>query len=85
MNFNIRRPAVVGLSLLCASAQAAPLAVDDAVPPFSAQDQHGIGYQFTNGAQFLLVATEMGCGNAANHKLAEQGAGCDGSQAPTKN
>jgi len=33
------------------------------------------GYVFTNGTQFLLIATERACGSSANHKLADQRAG----------
>ncbi len=56
-------------------AHAAPLAVGDAMPTIMANDQHGAGFTFTNGIQFLLVATERACASTANHKLAEQGAG----------
>ena len=75
MNINFRRLAVLGFCLLCVSASAAPLAVGDAVPAFSAKDQHGTSFIFTNGTQFLLVATERASGTSANHKLAEQGPG----------
>lgn len=57
------------------SAYAGQLVVGDAVPVFSAKDQFGKEFSFTNGVQFLLIATEMACGKTANHKLAEQGAG----------
>jgi hypothetical protein len=53
----------------------APLDVGDVVPAISAEDQHGNGYVFTNGTQFLLIATERACGSSANHKLADQRAG----------
>ena len=66
---------VLGFCLQSLSACAAPLAVGDAVPAFSAKDQHGKEFVFTNGVQFLLVATERSVGTSANHKLAEQGAG----------
>jgi hypothetical protein len=70
-----RRLFVLVCCLLCFSARAAPLTVGDAVPPISANDQHGTKFVFTNGIRFLLVATEMACGKSANHKLAAQGAG----------
>jgi hypothetical protein len=33
-----------------------------AVPAFSAKDQHGMDFNFTNGVEILPVATEMACG-----------------------
>jgi len=72
---NLPRSVILGCCLLCVSAQAAPLAVGDPVPPISANDQHGTKFVFTNGIEFLLVATEMDCAKTANHKLAEQGTG----------
>jgi hypothetical protein len=51
------------------------LAVGDAVPLVAAKDQHGKEFTFTNGLQYLLVATEMASAKSANRKLAEQGAG----------
>lgn len=75
MNLNFRWLVVLGFCLLEISARAAQLTVGDAVPTFSAKDQHGMKFVFTNGTQFLLVATERACGTSANHKLAEQGAG----------
>ena len=75
MNLNVRGLAVLGFCLLWISVYAAPLAVGDAVPAFSAKDQHGRTFTFTNGIQYLLVATEMACGRSANQKLAEPGAG----------
>ena len=54
---------------------AAPLAVGDALPPIVAKDQFGKDFTLTTNVQFLLVAMEMTCAKAANHKLAEQGAG----------
>lgn len=66
---------VLGILLCCLAADAAPLAVGDAVPAISAKDQHGAAYTFTNGTAFLLVAVEMDTAKAANKKLAEQGAG----------
>ena len=69
------RLVLFGFSVLCVSASAAALAVGDAVPVFSAKDQHGGVFNSTNGVRYLLVATEMACGKAANLKLAEQGAG----------
>lgn len=76
MNTRSRRWIMLGFFLLGLSARTAPLMVGDAVPAFAASDQHGRGFYFssTNGTQFLLVATEMACGKAANLKLAEQGA-----------
>jgi len=61
--------------VVCASAAAAPLAVGDAVPVFSAKDQFGKELNSTNGVRFLLVATEMAAAKSANQKLAAQGAG----------
>ena len=75
MNLSFRWLAVFGFCLLWVSARAAQLAVGDAVPTFSAKDQHGTKFVFTNGTQFLLVATERACGTSANHKLADQGVG----------
>ena len=75
MKLNFRWLLVLGFCLLWVSARAAPLAVGDAVPSFSAKDQHGKEFVFTNGVHFLLVATERACGTSANHKLADQGAG----------
>jgi hypothetical protein len=75
MKFSSRWLAVLGFCLLGGSAHAAQLTVGDAVPSFSAKDQHGMKFVFTNGTQFLLVAMERACGTSANHKLAEQGAG----------
>jgi len=65
----------LGFLLLWLSADAAPLAVGDAVPAFSAKDQFGIDFSSTNGVRFLLVATEMASAKLANQKLAGQGAG----------
>ena len=61
--------------LLGISASATPLAVGDPVPAFSAKDQHGKEFVFTNGVQFLLIAQERASGTSANKKLVEQGAG----------
>jgi hypothetical protein len=66
---------VLGFLLLWLSASAAPLAVGDAVPAFSAKDQFGTDFNSTNGTRFLLVATEMAPARLANQKLAGQGAG----------
>lgn len=66
---------VLGFCLQSLSACAGQLAVGDAVPAFSAKDQHGKDFAFTNGVQFLLVATERAVGTSANRKLAEQGGG----------
>ncbi len=74
MNLNLPQMLVLGSCLLCLSASAAPLVVGDAVPAFSAKDQHGGEFNSTNGVRYLLVATEMACGKAANLKLAAQGA-----------
>jgi hypothetical protein len=65
----------LGVCLPGISTRAAPLAAGDAVPVFSAKDQRGKDFTFTNGVQFLLVATERACGTSANHQLADQGAG----------
>ncbi len=67
--------AIMVFCLLWVPAHAAQLAVGDAVPMVTAKDQHGVEFTFTNGIQFLLVATERACATTANHKLAEQGAG----------
>jgi hypothetical protein len=75
MNAILRRLVVLWIGLLGISTHAAPLAVGDAVPAISAKDQHGAAFAFTNGTQFLLVATEMNSSISANKKLAEQGAG----------
>ena len=75
MKLNFLWLVVLGFCLLWSSAHAAQLAVGDAVPSFSVKDQHGMKFVFTNGTQFLLVATERACGTSANHKLADQGAG----------
>jgi hypothetical protein len=75
INMNFRRLVFLGFCLVWISARAAQLAVGDAVPTFSAKDQHGKEFNLTNGVKFLLVATEMACAKSANQKLAEQGAG----------
>ena len=56
-------------------APAAPLAVGDVLPPIAAKDLSGKDFTLTTNVQFLLVATEMACAKAANHKLAELGSG----------
>ena len=56
-------------------AHAAPLVVGDTFPPIVAKDQFGKDFTLTTNIQFVLVAMEMACAKAANHKLAEQGAG----------
>ena len=66
---------VFSFCLLGISASASQLTVGDAVPAFSAKDQHGEEFVFTNGVQFLLIAQERASGTSANQKLAEQGAG----------
>ena len=72
---NIHRLIILGFCLLCASVQCALLAVGDAVPVISANDQHEGKFVFTNGIQFLLVATEMAPAKSANRSLAAQGTG----------
>ena len=71
-----KRPGLVALlgGLLGFSALAAPLATGDSLPGFSARDQFGQEFNSTNGARFLLIATEMACAKAATQKLAAQGA-----------
>ena len=71
----IQYPAILVFCLLWVPAHAAPLAVGDAVPPIAAKDQRGAEFTFTNGIQFLLVATERASGTTASQKLAEQSAG----------
>lgn len=66
---------VLGFCLQSLSACAAQLAVGDAVPGFSANDQHGKEFVFTNSVRFLLIATERACSTSANNKLAVLGAG----------
>lgn len=63
------------MCLFCRTVPGAPLQVGDAVPAFAAKDQHGAAYSFTNGAAFLLVATERRSAKSANQKLAGEGAG----------
>ncbi len=65
---------VLALGLLCRTVHAAPLAVGDALPVITATDQHGKPFTLTTNLQFLLVATERACAQAANRKLAKQGA-----------
>jgi hypothetical protein len=60
---------------VCFHTIADTLAIGDSVPPISAKDQNGMGYAFTNGTKYLLIALEMGPATSANHKLADQGAG----------
>ncbi len=64
-----------GLILLSLPVLGAELVVGDAVPAITANDQNGLPYTFTNGTQCLLIAMEMDSAKAANHKLANQGAG----------
>jgi hypothetical protein len=72
----MRRLLILALLLLpLIAAPAVPLAVGDAVPAITAKDQQGADFILTTNIQFLLVATEMASAKAANHKLAEQGAG----------
>jgi len=61
------------LGLICLTAAAA-LGVGDAVPPLSAQDQHGQTFTFTNGMRYLLIAREMTPAKAANRELSALGA-----------
>ena len=75
MNLRFFELVVFGFCLLGIRASASQLTVGDAVPAFSAKDQHGKGFVFTNGVQFLLIDLERACGTSANHKLAERGAG----------
>ena len=75
MKLNFSRLQVMFLCLLWISVRAAQLVVGDALPVFSAKDQRGEIFNFTNSLKFLLVAKEMACAKAANLKLAEQGGG----------
>jgi hypothetical protein len=75
MKWNFGALVILGFSLLCLAAGAAPLGVGDPVPTFSALDQNGKEFDSTNGWHYLLLATEMACSKSANQKLAEQGAG----------
>jgi hypothetical protein len=68
-------PAIIALFLLWLPALAEQLKVGDTVPAFSAKDQHGTKFIFTNTVRVLLVAIEMTPAKAANLKLAQQGAG----------
>lgn len=43
----------------------------DPFPPFTAQDQHGVPFNFEPGIQTVLIAFEMGSSKAANRVLAE--------------
>jgi len=75
MNLGVFKLVVFSFCLLGISAFASQLTVGDAVPAFSAKDQHGKEFVFTNGVQFLLIAQERASGTSANKKLVEQGAG----------
>jgi hypothetical protein len=55
------------------SVHAAPLAVGDAVPAFSANDQFGNKFEFAPGIKFLLLGFDMTASRAANQKLAGLG------------
>lgn len=58
------------------SAQGAEtLSVGDAFPPLHAKDQHDQDYVFEPGTRAMLIAFDMSTSKAANHFLAEQGAG----------
>jgi hypothetical protein len=70
---NIHPLVILGFCLFCVSAQSAQLAVGDAVPVISANDQHGGKFVFTNGIQFLLAVTEMAPAKSANRALAAEG------------
>jgi hypothetical protein len=72
---DFQRMLALGIFLLCLTANAAPLAVGDAVPVIVANDQHGVPFQFTNGIRFLLVVTEMASAKMANQRLAAAGVG----------
>jgi len=62
-------------ALLAFSAQAAELAVGDAVPAFTARDQFGKEFKFEAGLRFLLLGFDRGASKEANRKLAELGPG----------
>ena len=75
MHLNLRWLAVLACFLLGLAAHAAPLAVGDLLPVFSARDQHGNEFNSTNRFRFMLAVTEMAAAKAANQKLAAMGAG----------
>jgi hypothetical protein len=60
---------------LVSPSHAGELAVGDAVPAFSAQDQFGKDFKFVPGLHFLLFGHDMATGKAANLKLADLGSG----------
>ena len=64
---------VLVLGGFAGSLSAAPLKVGEALPLIVATNQFGTPFRWTTNVQFLLVATEMNCAKAANHRLAEQG------------
>jgi hypothetical protein len=64
---------VLCLSGFCAFADV--LKVGDKIPAITAKDQHDVPYVFTNGTAYLLFALDMDSAKAANHKLADAGAG----------
>lgn len=66
---------ILGLWWAAIPSPGAPLAVGDAVPVISANDQHGVRFTLTNGVRFVLISTDMGCAKAADQKLAACGAG----------
>jgi len=66
---------VCALALPGFCARADVLKVGDQIPAISAKDQHDVAYVFTNGTAYLLCAIDMDAAKAANHKLADQGAG----------
>jgi hypothetical protein len=76
MKTNFRWLAVLVLCLLMIPAQAAQLAVGDAVPAIAAKDQHGKEFVLTANVQFLLVATAMAGTKIANPKIS-RGVGRD--------
>lgn len=55
-------------------ASAAELKVGDAIPAFSAKDQHGESFELKPGLRTMLVAFDMSDGKAANKQLSEKGA-----------
>ncbi len=63
------------LCFMVAPAFAGRLAVGDAMPAITANDQHGVPFVLTTNIQTLLVATEMDCAKSANRQLAAQAAG----------
>ena len=62
------------IGFVIALAFASQLAVGDAIPAITANDQHGVPFVLTTNIQTLLIATEMDCSKAANRQLAAQAA-----------